>query len=500
MNILAVDLGTTNIKVSVYDKNLTPLILLSEKVNYHRQGDIVEFNPDNYFNNIQNMIREAAKKAWQHNGLDVVQIVFTGQAESLILLDENQQLTYPGISWLDMRSRKECEELASIFDNEQCYRITGQPEIIPTWPITKMLWLRKNQPEVFSSTAYYLMIKDYIVFRLSGVMAGDHSIYSFSHYFNITEKCYWQEILDYCGINKEQLPALVEPGTVVGTLLPEFTQIQQGLSVNTKVNIGTLDHFAAMIGTGNITEGVISESAGTVLSLATLIYHPVFEGSRLPVNCGPFPNSYVLLPVCESGGFSLEWYKNHFMPEVSFQEMNQGITERASQSPPIFLPYLTGVNAPDFNEQASGVFFGIHASHTRDDFSLAIMQGVACLLRKNIDAMHDRGIEIKKIISVGGGAKSTLWTQIKTDMTQLEFAIPENEEAACFGAAMMGAVSEGYIRCFEEAVLQHINIARTHVPKIRKDYQATYQVFTALYDSLQSVYALNARTRPITSH
>lgn len=495
MNILAIDLGTTNIKVSVYSNQLSPLITLSENVIYQREHECVEFDPARYFDCIYSMMRSAASRAKAQNGEDIIQVVLTGQAESLVLLDKDKKPIRPAISWLDMRSRKECEELASVFDADTSYRITGQPEIIPTWPVTKMLWLRRHESEIFNQTAFYLLLKDYIIFRLSGRMAGDYSIYSFSCYYNITGKKYWREILDYCGIREEQLPDVLPPRTVVGTLLPELTDGTGGLTASTKINIGTLDHFAGMIGTGNIREGIVSESAGTVLSLATLVKEPVFSDSRLPLNCGPFPDSYVLLPVCESGGFSLEWYKKTFQPDDSFIQINDAAAARDGASAPVFLPYLTGINAPDFNESASGVFFGINAAHTRDDFSLAVMQGVACLLRKNIDYMERAGIPVEKIISVGGGARSPLWTQIKADMTQKAFSIPENEEAACFGAAIIAAVDEGYIASFEDAAKEKVAIKRTFTPQENAQNENTYRVFTALYDALAPVYKLNAQIR-----
>ncbi|MEG3128290.1 FGGY family carbohydrate kinase [Pantoea cypripedii] len=495
MNIITIDLGTTNIKVSAYNRALTPLTTLSHNVIYQRHNEWVEFDAEAWFDRIIEMVNQAGSAAKKINGGDVVQIVLTGQAESLVLLDGAEKVIRPAISWLDMRSRNECAELASVFNIEQGYQITGQPEIIPTWPITKMLWLNRHENETFKRTRYFLLLKDYIIFRLSGRMAGDYSIYSFSYYFNITQKTYWQEILDYCSVSTQQLPEVLPSCTLAGTLLTALTQTDCGLTPATKINVGTLDHFAGMIGTGNIQEGIISESAGTVLSLATLVSTPDFSLGRLPLNCGPFPDSYVLLPVCESGGFSLEWYKNTFWPEASFADINQAISEKNPTTPPVFLPYLTGVNAPEFDEHASGVFFGIHASHGKEDFALAIMQGVACLLRKNIEYMTQAGIKVNKIISVGGGAKSPLWNQIKSDFTHQTFEIPENEEAASFGAAIIGAVSEGYFPSFVRAVEEKIKIKHVYMPAERQDYEATWGVFSTLYAALGEVYVLNAHRR-----
>ena len=267
MGILSIDLGTTNIKVAAYDDELNMLTLESENVEYLGKGDIVEFDADEYFDNVAAAMQRCCQKSFSSTPYPIRQIVLTGQAESLIAIDENGSPVRNGISWLDMRSRDECEELKKTFNAEICFKTTGQPEIIPTWPITKILWLREHEPSRYEKIDKYLLLKDFIQLKLTGELAGEYSIYNFSHYFDITKKQYWPDILSYCGVTLSQLPPLVEPCTVLGPITKDFAN-RSGLSASTTVNVGTLDHFAGMIGTGNIQDGVISESTGTVLSIA----------------------------------------------------------------------------------------------------------------------------------------------------------------------------------------------------------------------------------------
>lgn len=495
MNIITIDLGTTNIKVTAFNSELTELVSSSAPVHYDKKGDFVEFDCEQYFSLIYQLIRQTSGNAFAINQQPVAEIILTGQAESLVMLDADCNPAYPGISWLDMRSKKECQELAQHFNQELCYQTTGQPELIPTWPITKMLWMKHHEPDVFERTAHYLLLKDYVIYRLCGQMVGDYSIYSFSHYYNITQKCYWKEILDYCGVRLDQLPPVVPSCTIAGSLIPDLCVNASGLTEYTKVNVGTLDHFAGMIGTGTIQEGCISESAGTVLSIATLIYQPVFDENHFPIYCGPFPDSYVILPVCESGGFSMEWFKTTFLQDVSYAQLNQNIKEQASKYPPVFLPYLTGSNAPDFNSDASGVFFGIRANHNKYDFALGVMEGVACLLRNNIDYMQRANIKINKIISTGGGAKSSLWTQLKSNITGLVVETPENEEAPSLGAAIIGAVAEEYYPSFEAAVQHAVRIKNTYIPEETEHYSHTYETFCKAYQNLQPAFKYNTTYR-----
>jgi xylulokinase len=394
-----------------------------------------------------------------------------------------------------MRSQKECEELRGVFDSDTSYHITGQPEIIPTWPVTKILWIKRNEPEIFATADQYLLLKDYIQYRLCGIFAGDHSIYNFSHYFNIVEKEYWTDMLDYVGIKLSQLPPAVPSCTVLGPVTPQIAE-KLGLDPAAKVNVGTLDHFAGMIGTGNIEEGIITESTGTVLALATMINKPAFSKDMVQLHCGPFDGTYVFLPVCESGGISLEWFKRTFAPDMGFDEINKRCAQKDQPGKLLFLPCIAGTNAPDFNANASGVFFGFKDGADRYDFALAVMEGVAHMLNTNIQHLMAAGVRADRIVSNGGGTKSALWCQLKSDVTGFTMAVPKNKEAACLGAAMIGAVSENIFTGYAEAVAQCVEIEREYRPALHAEYAGKSKLYDRLYGSLQDVYALHAKELP----
>jgi len=492
MGFIAIDLGTTNIKVAAFSDQLENLWLESENVVYLKKDNFVEFDAQAYFETVLAVIQRCCQKSFDEFPYPVRQIILTGQAESLVAIDDAGKPLRNAISWLDMRSREECDELKDIFDPEICYRTTGQPEIIPTWPITKILWLRKNEPETYKRVSRYLLLKDFIQYKLTGKIAGEFSIYNFSHYFNITGKKYWQEILSYCGVTLDQLPPLVEPCTVLGPVTTRIAQ-QVGFNPQAQVNVGTLDHFAGMIGTGNIREGIISESTGTVLSIATMVLKPVFGEVHVPLHYGPFKDTYVFLPVCESGGISLEWFKNNFLSGYSYRQIDEEALSKTIPNELIFLPYITGVNAPDFNPNATGVFYGIQMKHDPFDFALAIMEGVSHLLKKNMDYIEKAGFRTEMIISTGGGAKSALWSQMKADITQHTVAIPQNEEAACLGAAMIGAVSDGIFPNYEAAVAKCVTIKKTYVPQPAGKYLKKHALFNLMFEQSLPVFQFARR-------
>ena len=380
MGYFAVDLGSTNIKVAVYDDQLKMTAWLSSPVQYIRKGSFVEFDAGNYCEAIKKMMASHVKNG-NITPKDFRQVVFTGQAESLVVLGDDGKPLMNAISWMDECSKLECEQIAAMFTEEECYKKTGQRAVLPTWPATKILWLKNNCKDVYEKAAHYVLLKDYVVYSLTGKLYVDCSIATFTFYFDIYNKCYWNEMMLACGIRKEQLPPMVEPCTNAGTLLPHVAE-ELGLTANTKVNIGTLDHFAGMIGTGNVQEGVISLSTGAVMALATMAHLPFSGKERTALHYGFMPDTYVFLPVAESGGVCLEWFKNTFMKERSFQELDELITQKQLPNELLFLPYIVGTNAPEFDADACGVFYGIRTKHDRADFAYAVMEGVAHMLKK----------------------------------------------------------------------------------------------------------------------
>ncbi|MCF6335930.1 MAG: hypothetical protein L3J12_09330 [Spirochaetales bacterium] len=478
MAYIGVDLGSTNVKAALYDNLVKRIALCARKVEYFREDKRVEFSADEYFRTVIDLLNELSQY-----GLPIGEVTLTGQAESLVLLDENMKPLGPAISWMDERSEAECIELAKEFDEETCYSITGQKSILPTWPATKILHLAHHEPEIVGRTRYFVLLKDYIAYRLCGKLVCDKSIATFTLYFDIHKECYWEEMLNACGIREDQLPPLVEPGSRPGKLLPELSLGPQ--FKNSILNIGTLDHFAGMIGTGNTEPGIISESTGTVLGISTLAKLPLAGDESAALHFGPFPGSYVFLQVAESGGYCLEWFRNQFMADFSFREIDDLIAQREYPNSMIFLPYIMGVNAPEFDTLASGVFYGIRADHDRIDFAYAVMEGVALLLERNIKELNHNGMTFNRIISSGGGVKSNLWSQIKANITGLAVEIPADNEAACLGAAMIGAVESGDIKDYYSAVSRCVKIVKRFEPKADNKYLSKRVGFDVLYEGMK---------------
>ena len=482
MQYIGVDLGSTNIKAALYADDFSLLGRLSVPVEYDRTGGRVEFDAEEYVNGLKGLLKQLSGLKGAEPG-NIAQITFTGQAETLVVVGKDGKAMIPAISWMDERSVDECAELAKQFTPQEIEATTGQQAVLPTWPATKILWLKRNMPKVYEESETYMLLKDYVVFRLTGVKNADMSIATFSFYFDIYEKKYWQKMLDAIGITEKKLPPLAEPCSVAGPLTAEAAK-ECGMTEKTLVNNGTLDHFTGMIGTGNVEMGGVSLSTGTVMALATMASEPVLDKNcGVAMHYGFLPDTHVMLPVAESGGVSLEWFRRTFMEQVDYKQLNEVLDARKHPTQLIFLPYIVGTNAPEFDTEVSGILYGLRQEHDVFDGAAAVMEGVAFVLRKNCECMNEKGAKIDHIIATGGGAKSNCWCQMQADITGLPVVRPAELEAACLGAAMIGAVKDGKFADFKAASDAVVKMDKRFEPHKNPDYERNFKRFSLLYQA-----------------
>lgn len=448
MLVYAVDVGTTNIKVVLYDEGLHCLSTATATAAYERHGRRVEFDPKRVFDTIVELIWDCAR-AWPSTSEHEAVLVFTGQAESLVLVNAAGAPVRAGMSWLDDRAASEVDSMAARFSPEAAFAVTGEPSPSATWPATKLRWLAKHEPESLASARSVLMIKDDLVRRLTGTAYGEETTRGFTYFWDVSNRCYWGEMLDFCSVDPESLPPVVPAGTEVGTVAaPVRDQLPPAL--NYHVNVGALDHFCAMVGTGSYRAGVISESAGTVLSLSMLAAQWEFDPARkVSFHTGLRPNDVVLFNGVDAGGAALDWFRREGLDNLPYADLEQALCSREHRDAPIFLPYLTGVNPPDYFTDATGAFLELVLGHDRFDMAFAVEEGVAHLLRRNIDYLAPNGVS--EIVSTGGGAASAFWTQLKADVCGTDVIVHAEAEATCRGAAILALVARGVLRDFADA-------------------------------------------------
>ncbi|TQL55744.1 FGGY-family carbohydrate kinase [Subtercola boreus] len=489
MLVYAVDVGTTNVKVVLYDEVLTRLAVASAEAQYSRSGNRVEFDPAGLFELVLGLIAECAGAVHGTVGQDAV-ISLTGQAESLVLNDSAGSPVRPAMSWLDDRATAEAAELGAHFGDDEAFAITGEPFPSATWPAAKLRWLRRHEPETLAATHEVLMVKDDLVRRFTGTAAGELTTRGFTYFWNVPAGEYWDDMLAFCGVPDDSLPQVVPAGTDLG---PVASAVERRLppARSYRLNAGALDHFAAMVGTGSYAPGVVSESAGTVLSLSMLDTEWSFDtATKVSFHPSLDARGTLLFSGADSGGVALEWYRREGLDGMTFADLEKSLSARtvATAEAPIFLPYLTGINPPDFHPSARGAFLGLELGHDRIDLAYAVEEGIAHLLRRNVDYL---GGSVREIVSTGGGADSPFWSQLKADVCNVGVLVPDEREATCRGAAVLALVAAGELASLSDAAALSQPAVSRFRPSPSPEREARYRLFD---DYLHRLYPSASET------
>jgi len=483
MLIYAVDLGTTNLKVALYDECLRRLALASKAVVYDTGEGRVEFDPLAIVADVIDLIGQCASLSGIETRPHRAVIVLTGQAESLVLARGDMAPVRPGISWLDSRASRESAEIEAEFTAAEGFRITGQPFPTSAWPASKLRWLGRHEPRSTDAARHVLMIKDYVQLHLTGVAAGESSTRAFSYFYDVAADAYWPAMVDFCGVELAKLPPIIAPGATVGPVLASVCAALPAAAGYT-VNAGTLDHFASMAGAGAYCDSVVSESSGTVLSLSFIAPDWKFDPSVLvSFHRGLRREDMVCFDCADSGGVCLEWFKNNFYAGESYDWLESRLTARPDA--PLFLPYLTGLNPPEYFKEATGAFVELTLRHDGIDMAYAVMEGIAHLLRSNIDYCEEHLLgEVKGIVSTGGGSASAFWSQLKADACDRVIVVPIETQSVCRGAAVIGLVEAGVLAGLHEAEALAPVSTRVYAPSHDAVHQARYERFQQLRDLL----------------
>jgi xylulokinase len=502
--ILSLDLGTSAIKVALFDNEGQLIALSNQEYSLLTPTALsVELEVDTYWD----AFKAGAKDVLTASGINSANISAIGisaQGETIIPVDKSGNPLRNAIVWMDNRAQSEAAELEECFKDSDLYGITGQVSIVPTWPAAKILWIKRNEQEVFRNVYKYLLLEDYFIYRLTGKYVAEGSLLCSTVYWDITKKEYWAEMLEYLEIKKEQLPAICESGEIVGPILKSIAE-ETGLSEHTTVCTGVLDQVAGAIGVGNVEPGVFSECTGSALAIVSTVNGPVRDSQqRMPCHYHGMPDTY-MAHTFTTGGMVLKWFRDNFCENEMFVGKASGVDayelmdKAAAEINPgsdglVMLPHLQGAMAPENDPKAKGVFYGVTLAHKRAHFTRAIMESIAFILRKNIEVIEDMGIPVNEIRSLGGGAKSAFWGQLKADVTGKPVIITDNEEEACLGAAIVAGKGIGIFSSLKEASSKMVNIKQRYDPdpENKAVYDAVYQKYIDLYSSLKQMFVKEA--------
>ncbi len=498
---LGIDAGTTSMKAALFNERGEMLAVSRREYELLTPAPaVVECEAETYWEACCAVVRDVVAGSGIAPAA-VATLAISSQGETLVPLDAGGRPTRRVIVWLDNRAVSEAAEISEKFGAETMFRISGQPEVVPTWPACKILWMRRHEPEQFDATAKFLLLEDYLLYRLTGQYVTELALQSDSLLVDICARDWQRDMLDYLGVDESRFGRLVEPGARIGPLDPRGAA-EAGLTSATLAVAGGLDQTIGAIGAGNIRAGLVSETTGGALAVVATTTEPHFDPlRRLPCFYHARAGYYSLFPWGQTAGMALKWFRDAFYRAEMAAALAEGrdvydlMTAEAQLVAPgcegmTALPHLEGAFTPEYNPAARAVFFGATLRTSRGHFARALLEAVAFMLKRQVDLIEGMGVSIDEIRSIGGGARSPLWLQIKADALGKTIRTTESEETACLGAAMIGTVGAGYYADLDAAAANMVRLKATITPNPaqRTVYAQAYARYCELYDRLAPMF------------
>jgi xylulokinase len=400
-----------------------------------------EQDPADWWRACQQAIRGAlAASGLPAGAIDAVGL--SGQMHGAVLLDERGSVLRPSIIWCDQRTESECRWLDETIGRDRLLQLTSNPALT-NFTLTKLLWVRRHEPDVWRRVAHVLLPKDYVRFCLSGEYAIDVADASGTLLFDVARRRWSQEMLDGTGIDRRVLPATFESPEICARVTREAAS-STGLREGTPIAAGAGDQAAGAIGLGITRPGAVSATIGTSGVVFAATDRPATDAKgRLHTFCHAVPGRWHVMGVTQAAGLSMRWFRDELAAgaALTYDEM----TAEASRVAPgadgvLWAPYLMGERTPHCDPNARAALVGLAASHTRGHVVRAVMEGVAFSLRESLVILAEMGVPAARIRLGGGGARSTLWRQIQADVYGAAVDVAKADEGAAYGAAILAAV------------------------------------------------------------
>ncbi len=454
----------------------------------------------------------AVKKALQSSNLraeDIACVGFSGQMHGAVLLDSKDEVVRSAIIWCDQRSEAQSLELEKLFGRDNLIRLTCNPPLT-NFTLTKLLWVRENEPQNWARVAHVMLPKDYVRFRLTGDRAIDMADASGTLLLDVTNRRWSTEVLSKSEIDQKLLPALFESPQVCGKISAAGAEAT-GLRIGTPVVAGAGDQAAGAVGMGIARAGAVSATIGTSGVVFAATDRPALDPQgRLHTFCHAIPGRWHVMGVTQSAGLSLRWFRDRFgvsrrceggfagefaACELRNKDPYDILADEAAKAPAgsegaFWAPYLMGERTPHLDPNARAALVGLTASHTRGHIIRAVMEGVAYSLKDSFTIFEEMKIPVTSIRLGGGGARSPLWRQIQADVYAHDVEIVAAEEGAAYGAAILAGVGAGAWSSVDEACDKVVRVATriAQHPSDSKTMQQGYRTYRKIYPALRQVF------------
>ncbi len=500
--LIGVDLGTSGTKTVLFDENGKNIASATvEYPMYQPKNGWSEQDPSDWWNATQKTMKSVIEKSGV-NPKDIKGVGISGQMHGLVMLDEKGKVLRRSIIWNDGRTGAECEEITNKVGKEKLIAITANPALTG-FTAGKILWVRKNEPDIYAKCKHILLPKDYVRYELTGEYATEVSDASGMNLLDVPNRCWSKEILNILEIDESLMAKMYESYEITGYVTKAAAELT-GLAEGTPVVGGAGDNAAAAIGTGVVSTGKAFTTIGTSgVIFAHSDYVKIDPQGRIHSFCSAVPGKWTVMSCTLAAGLSYRWLRDNVCTVEMAEAEKLGVDpyvvmNREAEESPIgankllFLPYLMGERSPLLDEKARGVFFGLSAMHTRKDLSRAVLEGVSYSQKQCMDVFEELNIEVNDMMGCGGGARSPLWRQMLADMYNCPVKTAEVfNEGPALGVAILAGVGTGVFESVEQACEKIIKIDNTQMPiaENTKAYTPYYNLYKSLYPTLKDSFA-----------
>lgn len=505
--LIGCDVGTSSAKAILVDTSGD--VLARERCDYpmHRpHPGWAENDPEDWVAAVETMILGLRKQV-TFQPADLRALAIVAQRDPIVFLDENLRVLGPSVSWIDMRDLAETEQIYQDFGRQALIETTGLIPV-PGLALPVIYWVRRHRPALWRKTKYILAAKDFILLRLTGQRATDTSLPARSMLYDLRKLDWSDWICAKAGIAIDLLPPVsYRPWESWGRLRPEIAA-RLGLKESTVVAAGGADDTAATLGGGGYRPGDVVVGTGTA-ACWRVVTNKIAPDIKERADLSPHvvPDHYVYEFVITGTGTSLRWFRESFFSDsAGIPASYEDLLAEAARVPPgakglMFFPFLEGARAPRYNDNASGVFFGIRAFHDRAHFVRAILEGIAFQYPLVLEEARRFDANIADNITlVDDEARSSLWNQIKADVTGVSITTLKSHNAAAMGAAILAALAAHLFPTVTSAVDSMVK--RGHqvppCPKSNATYRVIRERYEIVYRHLSAAFKAAAKA-PVTS-
>jgi xylulokinase len=422
-------------------------------------------------------------------------IGFSGQMHGAVMLDEAGEVVRPALIWCDQRTEKQSLELEKLFGPGRLIQLTCNPPLT-NFTLTKLLWVRENEPQNWKRVRHIMLPKDYVRFRLTGERATDVADASGTLLLDVAHRAWSSEVLNKTEIPRSMLPVLCESPDICAKVSAAGAAAT-GLVAGIPVVAGAGDQAAGAVGMGIVRPGAVSATIGTSGVVFAATDRPALDPrGRIHTFCHAVPGRWHVMGVTQAAGLSLRWFRDNFGagPDDG-RDPYQRLSDEAANVPAgsdgaFWVPYLMGERTPYLDPNARAALVGLTASHTRAHVIRAILEGVAYSLKDTFTIFDELKVPVERIRLGGGGARGDLWRQIQADVYAHEVELVEAEEGAAYGAAILAGVGAKTWKTVDEACDAVVRVASRVSANAKNSalMQKSYQTYRRVYPALREIF------------